>query len=245
MIFAPPSVKYSHSLGFIVLNRDVLMVGVSSIMLSHKINGRIFSNFRISPKQIFNKPIYYSTKSRKNDKVLEETSELQNSNKSMNLSETWSKKQMPKSLAMQGARFETVSIEKQPNPIPAIELISKVPVVEVHENIASCDGGGGRLGHPKIYINLVRRYGHNLAQTNLQFYFRIKKSQFLALIADCVINKNNEIKYNSDFIVYNFNTILSNNSTKIALVSVFSTETEMLALKIKHAKLSFTSVTEE
>ena len=57
---------------------------------------------------------------------------------------------MPKSLAMQGARFETVNIEKQPNPTPTIDLISKVPIIEVHENIVACDGGGERLGHPKF-----------------------------------------------------------------------------------------------
>ena len=63
---------------------------------------------------------------------------------------------MPKSMAMQGARFETVDLSKQPNPQPAIDLISKYPIVEVHEHIVACDGGGGSLGHPKIYINLVQ-----------------------------------------------------------------------------------------
>ncbi len=30
----------------------------------------------------------------------------------------------------------------------AMELISKVPVVEVAANVAMCDGGGGATGHP-------------------------------------------------------------------------------------------------
>ena len=71
------------------------------------------------------------------------------------LSKTWSQKQMPKSLALRGARFETVNLVKQPNPAAAIDLIAKVPIIEVHENIVACAGGGEKLGHPKIFINLV------------------------------------------------------------------------------------------
>lgn len=37
----------------------------------------------------------------------------------------------------------------------AIDLIAKQPVSEVESRIISCDGGGGALGHPKVYINLV------------------------------------------------------------------------------------------
>lgn len=85
-----------------------------------------------------------------------ESPELENKDKSLNIYETWSRKQIPKSLAMQGPRFENVDIGKQPNPTPAIHLISKISVKKVHENIVSCDGGGGKLGHPKIYINLVK-----------------------------------------------------------------------------------------
>lgn len=29
-------------------------------------------------------------------------------------------------------------------------------VVEVEERTVSCDGGGGPLGHPKVYLNLGR-----------------------------------------------------------------------------------------
>lgn len=35
----------------------------------------------------------------------------------------------------------------------AIELIHKQPVRWTKERVASCDGGGGPLGHPKIFIN--------------------------------------------------------------------------------------------
>lgn len=37
----------------------------------------------------------------------------------------------------------------------AIDLIAEQPVSEVQSRIVSCDGGGGALGHPKVYINLV------------------------------------------------------------------------------------------
>ena len=38
----------------------------------------------------------------------------------------------------------------------ALELIEKVPVVEVEGERAICDGGGGALGHPLEYISLQR-----------------------------------------------------------------------------------------
>uniref|UniRef100_A0A8C0F7L0 NADH dehydrogenase [ubiquinone] iron-sulfur protein 6, mitochondrial n=1 Tax=Bubo bubo TaxID=30461 RepID=A0A8C0F7L0_BUBBB len=36
----------------------------------------------------------------------------------------------------------------------AIDLIAEQPVSEVESRVISCDGGGGALGHPKVYINL-------------------------------------------------------------------------------------------
>lgn len=38
----------------------------------------------------------------------------------------------------------------------AIDLIAEQPVSEVQTRVIACDGGGGALGHPKVYINLVR-----------------------------------------------------------------------------------------
>lgn len=38
----------------------------------------------------------------------------------------------------------------------ALELIEKVPIVEVEGEMAICDGGGGALGHPLEYISLER-----------------------------------------------------------------------------------------
>jgi exopolysaccharide biosynthesis predicted pyruvyltransferase EpsI len=47
-----------------------------------------------------------------------------------------------KSIAMNGPRFEQTRMDLQPNPLPAIELIAKVPVKMVHSRKISCDGGG-------------------------------------------------------------------------------------------------------
>jgi uncharacterized Zn-finger protein len=38
----------------------------------------------------------------------------------------------------------------------AMELVHKVPIIEVDGNMAICDGGGGALGHPLEYISLAR-----------------------------------------------------------------------------------------
>jgi NADH dehydrogenase (ubiquinone) Fe-S protein 6 len=38
--------------------------------------------------------------------------------------------------------------------LAAIELIHKQPVRWVKEKSVKCDGGGGPLGHPRIFINV-------------------------------------------------------------------------------------------
>lgn len=40
----------------------------------------------------------------------------------------------------------------------AIKLVAEEPVTDTENRIVSCDGGGGALGHPKVYINLVGGY---------------------------------------------------------------------------------------
>jgi uncharacterized Zn-finger protein len=35
-----------------------------------------------------------------------------------------------------------------------MELIHQQPVRWTHERVVSCDGGGGPLGHPRIFINV-------------------------------------------------------------------------------------------
>ncbi|EOA84253.1 hypothetical protein ACJQWK_00821 [Exserohilum turcicum] len=65
----------------------------------------------------------------------------------------WSRSQNPRAVAMSGPRFEQTIIADQPRPYAAIELIHKQPVRWTHDKVVSCDGGGGPLGHPRIFIN--------------------------------------------------------------------------------------------
>ena len=89
-----------------------------------------------------------------------------------NRATTWSPSQQPREKAMSGPRFEQTIMEWQvsmhhrhryrglwltwtkPRPLAAIELIHKQPVRWVHDHKAVCDGGGGPLGHPRIFINV-------------------------------------------------------------------------------------------
>jgi len=48
-----------------------------------------------------------------------------------------------------------VDREKQVNSQFAIDLIATVAPLGSTSRVVSCDGGGGPLGHPKVYINLV------------------------------------------------------------------------------------------
>ncbi|XP_066435181.1 NADH dehydrogenase [ubiquinone] iron-sulfur protein 6, mitochondrial isoform X2 [Eleutherodactylus coqui] len=49
---------------------------------------------------------------------------------------------------------EKVTHTGQLNEQFAINLIAEQAVNESGSRIVSCDGGGGALGHPKVYINL-------------------------------------------------------------------------------------------
>ncbi|KDQ12916.1 hypothetical protein BOTBODRAFT_112319 [Botryobasidium botryosum FD-172 SS1] len=75
---------------------------------------------------------------------------------SPNYATTWSPSQNPRPAGASGPRFEQTDMSLQPNPLSAMELINNVPVKMVEGRRAVCDGGGGPLGHPKIWINLDR-----------------------------------------------------------------------------------------
>ncbi|XP_058034095.1 NADH dehydrogenase [ubiquinone] iron-sulfur protein 6, mitochondrial [Ahaetulla prasina] len=51
-------------------------------------------------------------------------------------------------------RVRFVGRQKEVNENFAIDLIAEQPVTEVETRVVWCDGGGGALGHPKVYINL-------------------------------------------------------------------------------------------
>ncbi|KAF2023480.1 NADH-ubiquinone oxidoreductase [Setomelanomma holmii] len=90
------------------------------------------------------------------DKVLQENvtdAEKMRVAQSPNYKGIWSRSQQPREVAMSGPRFEQSITEDQPRPYAAIELIHKQPVRWTNEKVVSCDGGGGPLGHPRIFIN--------------------------------------------------------------------------------------------
>ncbi|KAG8976427.1 hypothetical protein FRC05_003670 [Tulasnella sp. 425] len=66
----------------------------------------------------------------------------------------WSTNQQSRPQGASLPRFEQTDISLQPQPLSAMEMIAKEPVRLVHGRKAVCDGGGGPLGHPKIFINL-------------------------------------------------------------------------------------------
>ncbi|KAF9478518.1 NADH:ubiquinone oxidoreductase kDa subunit [Pholiota conissans] len=71
-----------------------------------------------------------------------------------NYPSTWSTSQSPRPGPESGPRFEQTDMALQPNPLSAMELIAEEPIRLAKGRKAICDGGGGPLGHPKIYINL-------------------------------------------------------------------------------------------
>lgn len=70
----------------------------------------------------------------------------------------WSRRQRPKDDALFGPRFVGINLQAQPTPEAAIELVKAQEVVTVATRTVACDGGG-LLGHPKIFINLVSPSG--------------------------------------------------------------------------------------
>lgn len=52
----------------------------------------------------------------------------------------------------------------------AIKLIDEVPPNPKKDRIVACDGGGGPLGHPKVYINLDKPGNHTCGYCGLRFY---------------------------------------------------------------------------
>ncbi|TXT08700.1 hypothetical protein VHUM_02828 [Vanrija humicola] len=73
---------------------------------------------------------------------------------SPNVATTWSRDQNPKAAAFDNSRFEQVDFALQPDSPSAMGLLNEQPITFVDKRVVSCDGGGGPLGHPKIFINL-------------------------------------------------------------------------------------------
>jgi uncharacterized Zn-finger protein len=65
------------------------------------------------------------------------------------------------------ARFEYR--DKQVNPNVAAHLVAEIKPVQVASRVVACDGGGGALGHPKVYINLDKPGNHICGYCGLRF----------------------------------------------------------------------------
>ncbi|XP_018308556.1 NADH dehydrogenase [ubiquinone] iron-sulfur protein 6, mitochondrial [Mycetomoellerius zeteki] len=63
-----------------------------------------------------------------------------------------------------------VNRPKEVNKNWAIKLIDEVPPSPKKDRIVACDGGGGPLGHPKVYINLDKPGNHICGYCGLRFY---------------------------------------------------------------------------
>ncbi|ANB15068.1 NADH:ubiquinone oxidoreductase 18.4kD subunit [Sugiyamaella lignohabitans] len=83
--------------------------------------------------------------------------------------DTWAPSQRPRAEAQVGPRFEQHSLELQPRPYAAIDLIAKEPIRYVHDHSAVCDGGKGAQGHPKIFINLDKPGPHACLYCGLRY----------------------------------------------------------------------------
>ncbi|XP_015603980.1 NADH dehydrogenase [ubiquinone] iron-sulfur protein 6, mitochondrial [Cephus cinctus] len=63
-----------------------------------------------------------------------------------------------------------VDRQKLVNPNWAINLIAEVPPNKAKDRVVYCNGGGGPLGHPKVYINLDKPGNHSCGYCGLRFY---------------------------------------------------------------------------
>jgi len=79
---------------------------------------------------------------------------VQSVSQAPNNPEPWSTSQQPRPPPESSPRFEQTAYEYQPAPPSAMEMVNSQPIILSDARIAVCDGGGGPLGHPKIFINL-------------------------------------------------------------------------------------------
>jgi uncharacterized Zn-finger protein len=48
-----------------------------------------------------------------------------------------------------------------------------IEVLQVSERVVTCDGGGGRLGHPKVYLHMQGRIGTEARQVTCPYCSRL------------------------------------------------------------------------
>lgn len=48
-----------------------------------------------------------------------------------------------------------------------------IEVMQVHERVVSCEGSGGQLGHPKVYLRVQAPLGHDTTQIACPYCSRL------------------------------------------------------------------------
>ncbi|GAA6024342.1 hypothetical protein JCM11491_000384 [Sporobolomyces phaffii] len=86
-----------------------------------------------------------------------------------NRTTVWSRSQQERTEAMQGPRFEQTAEMFQPRPLAAVELIKEEPIRLIQSRVAACDGGGGPLGHPRVFINLDKPGPHGCTYCGIRY----------------------------------------------------------------------------
>ncbi|GAA6002112.1 hypothetical protein JCM5350_002708 [Sporobolomyces pararoseus] len=86
-----------------------------------------------------------------------------------NRTTVWSRSQAERTEAMKGPRFEQTSEMFQPRPLAAVELIKEEPIRLIEGRVAACDGGGGPLGHPRVFINLDKEGPHGCTYCGIRY----------------------------------------------------------------------------
>ncbi|KAG6336580.1 hypothetical protein ID866_2518 [Astraeus odoratus] len=143
----------SHDVGVRRISSTIDLDGEqNTTMLSRRLVARV-----LQPSKLWRAS---STKAHPSASVPAEASQAGAAPQAPNYTATWSTNQRPRPAARSGPRFEQTAMELQPNPLSAMELIANEPVRIVHGRKAVCDGGGGPLGHPKIFINLDKPGSH-------------------------------------------------------------------------------------
>ncbi|KIR27889.1 NADH dehydrogenase (ubiquinone) Fe-S protein 6 [Cryptococcus deuterogattii 99/473] len=103
---------------------------------------------------------------------------------SPNIPTTWSTSQNPKPHAYDNARFEQTAWEFQPNEPSAMGMVAEYPVRLVQGRKAACDGGGGALGHPKIFINLDPRFAATVVSASSKHTMRTTRLYHMEMFWD-------------------------------------------------------------
>lgn len=81
---------------------------------------------------------------------------------SPNHAATWSTNQRPRPAGQSGPRFEQTTMELQPNPLSAMELIANEPIQLIHGRKAICDGGKSTNANTARKVLIIEKLSFSL-----------------------------------------------------------------------------------